>query len=185
MASPAAAVSPPMVASPMTTGAAGLALLVALAAILGAWGFELIGRYVPCQLCLQERIPYYVGVPVALLAFGSALAGWNVRITRGLLLLTAGIFVWSAGLGIYHAGAEWGFWLGPSDCGSGAAPTARDAGNLLSQLQAIRIVSCTEASWRFPAAPWGLSFAGWNAAVSLAVVALTLGGALLRGRRAR
>jgi disulfide bond formation protein DsbB len=163
--------------------AAGFAFLAALAAILGAWGFEKIGGYVPCQLCLAERIPYYVGVPVALLALVSAAGGWPRAVTALLLLATAGIFAWSAWLGIYHAGAEWGFWLGPADCGAGAAPPPRDAGDLLSQLQGMRIVSCTEASWRFPDAAWGLSFAGWNAAVSLAIVVVTLGGLALGLRR--
>jgi hypothetical protein len=40
----------------------------------------------------------------------------------------------------------------------------------------MRVVSCTEASWRFPAG-WGLSFAGWNAALSLLLVAVALWGA--------
>jgi disulfide bond formation protein DsbB len=42
------------------------------------------------------------------------------------------------------------------------------------------VVSCTEASWRF----LGLSFAGWNAVVSLALVVLCLAGALARRRPA-
>ena len=46
--------------------AALLVLVVALATIAGAWGFELIGKYQPCALCLQERVPYYIGVPIAL-----------------------------------------------------------------------------------------------------------------------
>lgn len=158
-----------------TVLAAGFAFLAALAAILAAWGFQEIGGYVPCALCLAERIPYYIGVPVALLALVSAIARWPRAVTFLLLLATAGIFAWSAWLGIYHAGAEWGFWLGPADCGTGGAPPPTDAGGLLNQLQGIRIVSCTEASWRFPSG-WGLSFAGWNAAVSLAIVVVALGG---------
>ena len=39
--------------------------VVGLATIATAWGFELIGGFIPCKLCLQERIPYYVGLPVA------------------------------------------------------------------------------------------------------------------------
>ncbi|WP_280938805.1 disulfide bond formation protein B [Methylobrevis pamukkalensis] len=80
----------------------------------------------------------------------------------------------------YHAGAEWGFWAGPADCGGGAAPTL-DAGDLLGQMRATRLVSCTEASVRL----LGLSFAGWNAVVCLAVAALGLYAALAPGRRMR
>ncbi len=150
--------------------------LLSAATIAAAWAFELIGGYVPCALCLEERIPYYLGVPVALAAL---LAAWFVapaRLARLLLLLAALIFAWGAYLGIYHAGAEWGFWQGPADCGAGAAPPTTSAADILSQMEGIRIVSCTEASWRFPAG-WGLSFAGWNAAISVLLAAVALWGA--------
>ena len=39
--------------------------VVAAATILGALGFEHIGGYLPCHLCLMQRTPYYVGVPFA------------------------------------------------------------------------------------------------------------------------
>ena len=57
------------------------------------------------------------------------------------------------------------------------SPPATSAADLLSQIQGMRIVSCTEASWRFPAG-WGLSFAGWNAAASLFLALVALWGAL-------
>ena len=44
-----------------------LFLAGAMAAGVGtALGFEHIGGFIPCKLCLEERIPYYTGVPVAL-----------------------------------------------------------------------------------------------------------------------
>ena len=92
------------------------------------------------------------------------------------------VFAYGAYLGIYHAGAEWGFWPGPTDCAAGSAPPATSAEDLLSQIEGMRIVSCSEASWRFPSG-WGLSFAGWNAAASLVLVALALWGALTTRRR--
>jgi len=151
--------------------------LVSAATIAAAWGFELIGGYVPCALCLQERIPYYVGIPIALLALIAAIIrspGWIRRI---LLLAVAVVFIYGAWLGIYHAGAEWGFWPGPADCGAGGAAPTTSAEDLLGQIEGMHIVSCTEASWRFPAG-WGLSFAGWNAAVSLFLVVVALWGAI-------
>ena len=39
------------------------------------------------------------------------------------------------------------------------------AGGLLENLEKIRIVRCDEAAWRF----LGLSFAGWNVLISLAL----------------
>jgi len=151
--------------------------VVSAATIAAAWAFEIIGGYVPCALCLQERIPYYIGVPIALLALTAAFVGSPVWIRRVLLLAVAAVFAYGAWLGIYHAGAEWGFWPGPADCGAGSAPPATSAEDLLSQIEGMRIVSCSEASWRFPSG-WGLSFAGWNAAASLFLVIVALWGAM-------
>lgn len=155
--------------------------LIAWATIAAAWGFELIGGYVPCALCLQERIPYYIGIPIALLAVITSYLASPAWLPRLLLVAAALVFAYDAYLGIYHAGAEWGFWPGPADCAAGAAPATTTATDILSQLERLRIVSCTEASWRFPAG-WGLSFAGWNAAISVLLVAVALWGAA--GKRA-
>jgi disulfide bond formation protein DsbB len=150
---------------------------VAITAIAAAWGFELIGGYVPCALCLEERLPYYIGIPVALVALIAAVIGSPVWLQRVLLVAVAAVFAYGAWLGIYHAGAEWGFWPGPADCAAGSAPPTTSAADLLSQIEGMRIVSCTEASWRFPDG-WGLSFAGWNAAASLFLVLAALWGAM-------
>lgn len=153
---------------------AGFVLVVGLAVIATAWGFQLIGGYVPCALCLEERIPYYVGIPLALVATIAARRGGPVWLTRGALILAAVAFAWGAALGTYHAGAEWNWWAGPADCGAGGAGAATTTGNLLDQLNKIHIVSCTDAPFRFPDAAWGLSFAGLNAVAStvLALAAL-------------
>jgi disulfide bond formation protein DsbB len=146
--------------------APAIVLGVGLVTILTAWGFELIGGFQPCKLCLEERLPYYVGLPLALAALLAALAGAKPTVTRKLLLAASLVFAIGAGLGVYHAGAEWGWWSGPSDCGATGGIAAGTAADLLDQLKNIRIVSCTEASWRF----LFLSFAGWNAVISLFLV---------------
>lgn len=153
--------------------------VVSAATIAAAWGFELIGGFVPCALCLEERTPYYAGVPIAFVALVVAFAAGPEWLTRFLLFVTAAVFAYGSYLGIYHAGAEWGFWQGPADCAAGAAPPTTSAADLLSQIEGMRLVSCTEASWRFPDG-WGLSFAGWNAAISVFLVAIALWGALRR-----
>ncbi|MBA4205605.1 MAG: disulfide bond formation protein B [Polymorphum sp.] len=145
-----------------------LLLLGGTASIAAAWGFQLIGGYLPCKLCLEQRVPYYVGLPLGVLAL-LALLTRRTGIATVLLLLVAAVFAYGAGLGAYQAGAEWGFWMGPSDCGGGGA-TPRSAANMLQALQNTRVVSCTEASWRM----FGLSFAGWNMVASAAVAVLAL-----------
>ncbi len=145
--------------------------ILGLATILGAWGFQIVGGYVPCKLCLEERWPYYIGVPLALVALIAQRMGAPAWVARVALGLAAIAFVYGAYLGTYHAGAEWAWWPGPTDCGGGS--TGASGVDLLNQLKNIHVVSCTDASFRFPPVNWGLSFAGWNAAISavLAVVA--------------
>ncbi|MBD8892149.1 disulfide bond formation protein B [Roseibium litorale] len=154
----------------------GLLLAGGLAAISTAWGFQLIGGYVPCKLCLEQRVPYYAGLPLAFLSLIALFAG-RKGIAIVLLLIVAAAFAYGSGLGVYQAGAEWQFWAGPSDCGGGSAGPA-NAANMLQALQTIRVVSCTEASWRL----FGLSFAGWNAVASAGVAVLALIGAVLANR---
>jgi disulfide bond formation protein DsbB len=152
---------------------AAFVLLLGLATIAGAWGFQLIGGYVPCALCLKERVPYYVGLPAAVVALVAARMGGPSWLVRGALAVTAIAFAWGAYLGVYHAGAEWGWWAGPTDCGTGGAGGVTTTGDLLGQLDKIRIVSCTEASFRF----FGLSFAGWNAVISAVLAMAAIFGA--------
>jgi disulfide bond formation protein DsbB len=138
-------------------------LLAAVATVGGALVFEHGLGLRPCKLCLVQRQPYYVAMAVALLG---ALA--PARWARLALAALALIFLASAALGGYHAGVEWGFFAGPNDCGGAPAPTAGSMGDFMSQLQNTRVVSCTEAAWRF----LGLSLAGWNVLISLALAGL-------------
>lgn len=151
----------------------GIALLGGLVVIATAWGFQLIGGYVPCKLCLEQRVPYYAGLPLTALAL-IFMQQQRDRLAMLTLLAAAAIFAYGAGLGVYQAGAEWQFWDGPNDCGGGsAAPSS--ASNMLQALQTTRVVSCTEASWRM----FGLSFAGWNAVASAGLALFSLLAAFL------
>ncbi|GGF00647.1 disulfide bond formation protein B [Stappia taiwanensis] len=157
--------------SPRSLSLLLLILLIAggTAAISFAWGYQLIGGYAPCKLCLEQRVPYYAGLPLALVALWLLWRGAARGLLVLVLLLVAALFAYGAGLGVYQAGAEWGFWPGPADCGGGSAPPA-NAADLLNALRSTRVVSCTEASWRM----FGLSFAGWNAVASTGLALLAL-----------
>ena len=96
--------------------AAGLIGLAAAATIAGALVFEHVFGLAPCPLCLRQPIPYYLAIPIALAA-----AVLPVRWTRRGLGVLALIFLVSAGLGVHHAGVEWGWWAGPSDCAGAPA----------------------------------------------------------------
>ena len=131
-------------------------------------GFQHIGGYIPCALCLQQRIPYYVAIPVLVVALVATIALGRVSILK-VGLVSAGIaMVIAAGLGAYHAGVEWDWWAGPTTCGTVSGGSMGDAGSLLDQLSSVRPPSCDAAAGRF----LGLSFAGWNVVASLMLAAL-------------
>ncbi|CCB67917.1 disulfide bond formation protein B [Hyphomicrobium sp. MC1] len=148
-----------------------LALFGAIATILTALGFQYIGGYVPCMLCLIERYAYYAGIPVLFIALVLTAGGYR-RMAALLFVLVALAFLANTGLGIYHAGAEWKFWPGPSACGGGESLTS-SAGNLLNDIQHIKVIKCDEAALRF----LGISFAGWNVVASVLLMAVAFGAA--------
>src|SRR6195256_1992905 len=102
-------------ANPALTAALAIAV-VAAATLAGAWFFQLVLDIRPCPLCLEQRYAYYLILPLAALLALAALK----RAPRPLLLMGFGIVVLAAlanaWLGGYHAGVEWKFWQGPTDC---------------------------------------------------------------------
>jgi disulfide bond formation protein DsbB len=144
---------------------------IAAATILGALGFEYLGGYLPCHLCLLERVPYYVGMPVAALA---AIAVW-MKAPRGVVValfaLFAALMLYNAGLAAYHSGVEWGFWAGPASCSPSVGVTS--AADMLNQLENTHAPSCTVAALRI----FGISLAGYNVLISALLAALAIVGA--------
>lgn len=171
---------------------ASVVFVLGFLTIAGAWFFEIVLGLQPCPLCLTQRIPYYVGVPLSGLL---ALVAWEglrwannpalrdswqrLRpiLLRGGLAVVSLVFAVGAGLGVYHSGVEWGLWAGPAGCsGQDTVPQSVDA--LLGALQEVRVVACNEAPWVF----LGLSLAGWNALVSALLSIIALRGALAAPR---
>ncbi len=158
----------------VTAVQAALAILLgASATIAGAWIFEYFG-YLPCELCLKQRWAYYAGVPLALAV---TLIAW--RSPRGLaqagFALLGLLWVGSAIFGTYHAGVEWGWWPGPSDC-TGTLTKAPSINDFLQQLQTVKVVRCDAVAIRI----LGLSLAGWNAVISAGMAAAAFVGARAR-----
>ena len=129
----------------------------------------------PCELCLEQRMAYYWGLPILLVV----LITWNrlpLMVWYLAMLAVAAIFVWGFYMGGYHAGVEWGFWPGPTACTGVGGDFSFDA---LSDLNAARVVPCDAVQFRF----LGISLAGYNALVSLAVVVLLLVSIIAQARR--
>jgi disulfide bond formation protein DsbB len=144
------------------------------AAYVAQYGFGIA----PCPLCLEQRKVHYVAIP---LAVAVAVAAWKRAprwlVTAGLAVLVI-VFLVGLGVGVYHAGVEWKFWPGPRDC-SGPITSFSTGGDLLSQMRTTSVVRCDEVQFRF----LGLSLAGWNAVISLALAGVT-GWGLSRRRAA-
>jgi disulfide bond formation protein DsbB len=148
------------------------------AVIAGALMFQYVGGLAPCELCLLERWPYYVGVPVTLAV---VLAGKSrpVVIAGGIAVTL--IYLASSGLAFYHVGVEQHWFAGPTSC-TGGPSTARTIEELEAQLSTQQPVRCDAPQWVLA----GVSLAGWNFLASLALMALAASGlsAALRERPA-
>lgn len=158
--------------------AAGIVLLGSVVSLAMAWGFELIGGFKPCPLCLIQRLPYYAGVVLGVLALLFSQTEKLRWVSMLALLCAAAGFLYGGGVGFYQAGAEWEFWWGPNDCNAGGSMELGSAANMLQSLAESKVVSCSVAQFRM----FGLSFAGLNVLYSSAMVFFTVGGVVL-GRK--
>ncbi len=144
-----------------------LALLVPLALIAGAltsqYGFGLF----PCEMCMWQRWPHYTAIVLAALSFVVAPAR-----TPLVWLATLGIAV-SGAIGAFHAGVEYGWWEGITQC----ATNFSGEGSALERIMNAPVIRCDVAPWDL----FGVSLAGWNAIFSLggALVIVTL---MLKGK---
>ncbi|MDP3852604.1 disulfide bond formation protein B [Phenylobacterium sp.] len=146
------------------------ALASSLLMLAIAHGFETFGGLAPCNLCLRAREVYWVAAGVALAGMLVVRTAKGERWRAAFNALLALIFAVGVGVAVYHAGAEWKFWPGPSTCaGSGGTVSAADMAALLNGAK-IKPPACDEAAWVF----LGLSMAGWNALVSLKLTVLSL-----------
>lgn len=149
-------------------GAAALSVTaIGAVTILGALLFEHGFGLKPCPLCLEQRLAYYVVIPLAALVALGASVGARRKVLILALIVIAGFMLWNAGLGAYHAGVEWRWWAGPRDC-SGGVSSFGSAVDLMRQINASTVVRCDEAAWRF----LGLSLAGYNVLISAAMAAI-------------
>ena len=141
----------------LALGAASAAL------ILGALGFQYLGGYPPCEMCMWQRYPHFVTIAAGL--GGGALLAMGLlpqNAAKPLAVLAALAIAVTGVIGVYHAGVEWHWWKGPSAC-TGSAFQLSGTLNLNAH-----VVSCDHAAWRL----FGISMAGYNAVFSLGAAIL-------------
>jgi disulfide bond formation protein DsbB len=137
--------------------ACALAILVPAALLAGAWGSQIWGGLVPCQMCWWQRYAHIAALVLALLALLLARSGG----TRFLVALAALAILTSGGIGFYQAGVEAHIFKGLTECT--ATHTHGTAAELIDQIMSSAIVRCDVVQWRF----LGISMAAWNAILSI------------------
>ena len=145
----------------MQTRLVMLALGGSAVLLLGAFGFQYLGHMAPCKMCYWQRYPHAAAV-------GLGLAFFLIQ-HRSLLCLGALAALATGGIGLYHAGVEGGLWQGPESCTSGPID-GLSTDDLVAQIMAAPMVRCDDIPWEM----FGISMAGWNAILSLCLMAIWL-----------
>jgi disulfide bond formation protein DsbB len=152
--------------------AAASAILLAV-----AHGFETFGHMAPCELCLHQREGYWIALGVAVV--GIVASRIRRAAPQAFTLLLGLIFLGEAALAAFHAGVEWRWWPGPASCTGGHGVVKPSDMMALLKGVKIAVVQCDQAAWRL----LGLSMAGWNALVALALGLASLFVAATSGTR--
>lgn len=152
------------------------ALVVSVLMLATAHGFQTFGGYAPCTLCLRQREVYWVAGALSLAFVILVRTPFGVRFRELTCWILALVFLVGAGVAVYHAGAEWKFWPGPSTCSSAGGSGGVSAQSMQAFLNGakVRPPACDQIVWSM----LGLSMAGWNALISAGLVVLSAMAAL-------
>lgn len=147
-------------------------ILVSAGLLIGANIFEHVFGYAPCQLCLYQRLTWWIVLGVA------CIAAWLMKSRPTLAVLVCVLAIVSVAAGAviagYHAGVEYTWWLGPSGC-SGAQPMTFSLEEALNNVaSAPPPPACDEVVWSL----FGISMSGYNFLISIGTIVVA--GALVR-----
>ena len=155
---------------------AAVLILAASAAVLGgALAFQYWGGLAPCVLCIWQRYAHVGVMAFAVLALAAAQPSWRAPLLLGCALAALA----GAGIAFFHVGVEQHWWQGTAACGS-TLPPASSIDELRKQLLAQPVVRCDEVAWSL----LGISMAGYNAILSLALAAFAVAAAQRAWQRA-
>ncbi|EGF89265.1 disulfide bond formation protein DsbB [Asticcacaulis biprosthecium C19] len=154
------------------------ALVISLAMLATAWGFQLIGGLHPCHLCLKQRDIYWIAVGVSLVASVWAVFTGAKGPPRVFSFVLFAIFATGFAISLFHAGVEQTWWPGPQTCSAESGELSPDIMMGFITGTASKAPQCGVIVWEL----WGLTMAGYNTIASgiLAILSLI---ASLRFRR--
>jgi disulfide bond formation protein DsbB len=119
-------------------------------------------------MCWWQRYAHFAALPFAVLAFLAP------RFTKPATVLAALAIAVSAAIGAFHAGVEYHWWQGFTECTSYAAK----GGDPLDAIMNAPLIRCDAAQWTV----LGISLAGFNFLFSGACAAAIF---VLLARKAR
>ena len=140
--------------------ARALALIVPAALMAGALGSQYIGGLAPCEMCYWQRWPHDAAIVLALFAF----AVKSPKAQQAFVLLAALSILISGAIGGFHAGVEYGWWQGLTQC---SQPPGLTGGNFMDEIMKAPLIRCDQAQWTL----FGISLAGYNMILSVAAFA--------------
>ncbi len=140
--------------------ARALALIVPATMMAGALGSQYIGGLQPCEMCYWQRWPHDAAIVLALFAF----AVRHTPAQRIFTVLGAVAILSSGAIGGFHAGVEYGWWQGLTQC---SQPPGAGSGNFMTDIMKAPLIRCDQAQWTL----FGISLAGYNFLISVAAFA--------------
>lgn len=136
-----------------------VALAVPLALLGGAYGFQYIGGLVPCEMCWWQRYAHFA-------ALGLAVAAFVLPMKRLFTALSGLAIAAAAAIGGYHAGVEYGWWKGLTECTT--TVSFSNGGDPLAAIMAAPVIRCDVVQWKL----MGISMAGYDFLISGAAALL-------------
>ena len=130
--------------------------LISFIALVSAYFIEYILGHQPCNLCLYERIPYFLAILIVLINYK-----YN-KLEKYIILSLAIIFLIATILSLYHLGIEQGFIQESLLCDLEKGANIFDKDEILKQLQQKNI-SCKDVTFQI----FGLSLTSYNIIISI------------------
>ena len=132
--------------------------LVSIIALVFAFFIEYILGHQPCNLCILERIPYFLAIIVILLNYKF------IEFEKFFILFLTIIFLFGTVLSLYHLGIEQGFIQESLVCDLKSGSNLLSKEEILKQLQE-KSVSCKDVTFKM----FGLSLTSYNILISLLI----------------
>ena len=140
-----------------------LILLFSIFALLAAYFIQYVLKHQPCNLCLIERIPYFVSIIVISFFL------FTKKLGKPVLLILSLVFFSAALIAFYHFGIEQGFIKESLVCDLNNQSNDLSKEALLNQLKEMPM-SCKDVTFKF----LGLSLATFNIFISLILGVITM-----------